>query len=66
VGPQAVDFTAELYARLSSGRDVASAVRDAKLALRKAGAPAFAWAPYQLFLGSPAATAPDLLTAGAR
>jgi CHAT domain-containing protein len=52
VGPSAAEFAREFYAGLAKSSDAPAALRSAKLAMRAAGAPAFAWAPYQLYSGS--------------
>jgi CHAT domain-containing protein len=51
VGTSAADFATAFYESIAGTRDAAEALRDAKLALRAAGAPPAAWAPYQLFAG---------------
>jgi CHAT domain-containing protein len=64
VGPQAAEFAGELYARATVGAEVAAALREAKLAMRRAGSPAFAWAPFQLYVGPQAPQ--DRLTVATR
>jgi CHAT domain-containing protein/tetratricopeptide (TPR) repeat protein len=54
VGASAADFAREFYSSLAKSGDAPDALRAAKLAMRRDGAPAFAWAPYQLYSGSPA------------
>jgi CHAT domain-containing protein len=49
VGAASADFTREFYASLATTGDAPVALRAAKLAMRRDGAAAFAWAPYQIF-----------------
>jgi CHAT domain-containing protein/Tfp pilus assembly protein PilF len=49
VGAASADFAREFYASLSTTGDAPQALRAAKLAMRRDGVAAFAWAPYQLF-----------------
>ena len=59
VGPLASEFFREFYAHMTPGTDLAYALRATKQTMRASGAPAFAWAPYQLFAAPhEAATAP--------
>lgn len=53
VGARSGQFSRALYASLASGQAPAAAVRAAKLAMRRAGSGAFAWAPYQVVVGPP-------------
>jgi CHAT domain-containing protein len=48
VGPGTADFVAAFYQSLASGAEPSSALRSAKLALRRGGVAPFVWAPYKL------------------
>jgi CHAT domain-containing protein len=55
VGARSAEFSQVFYSSLAKGQAPAAAARTAKLAMRRAGAGAFAWAPYQVVAG-PAVT----------
>ncbi len=48
VGPRSADFMAAFYEPLLGGASPASALRAAKLSMRRAGVPPFVWVPYAL------------------